>query len=156
MGLFDQAFGSGVSAGAGQSQDPNSDQQFNQLKDKYQSVLHKVEGEQVRLENLHMQDGKLYIKGVAPSDEAMNNVWDQLKGVDADYSDVTLELRVDPNAPETEEYEVKAGDSLWKIAQHHLGNGNEYMQIFYANRDKMDSPQSVIHPGDKLKLPKKS
>jgi nucleoid-associated protein YgaU len=156
MGLFDQAFGSGVSAGAGQAQDPNNDQQFNQLKDKYQSVLHKVESEQVRLENLHMQDGKLYVKGVAPSEEAMNNIWDQVKSVDADYSDVTLELRVDPNAPETEEYEVKAGDSLWKIAQHHLGNGNEYMQIFYANRDKMDSPQSVIHPGDKLKLPKKS
>jgi nucleoid-associated protein YgaU len=29
------------------------------------------------------------------------------------------------------------------------------MQIYYANRDKMDSPQSVIHPGDKLKVPKK-
>jgi LysM repeat protein len=156
MGLFDQAFGSGVSAGAGQAQDPNNDQQFNQLKDKYQSVLHKVESEQVRLENLHMQDGKLFLKGVAPSEESMNNIWDQVKSVDADYSDVTIELRVDPNAPETEEYEVKAGDSLWKIAQHHLGNGNEYMQIFYANRDKMDSPQSVIHPGDKLKLPKKS
>ncbi|HEY0404424.1 MAG TPA: LysM peptidoglycan-binding domain-containing protein [Pyrinomonadaceae bacterium] len=155
MGLFDQAFGSGVAAGAGQAQDPNNDQQFNQLKDKYQSVLHKVESEQVRLENLHMQDGKLFIKGVAPSEEAMNHVWDQVKSIDADYSDVTLELRVDPNAPETEEYEVKAGDSLWKIAQQHLGNGNEYMQIFYANRDKMDSPQSVIHPGDKLKLPKK-
>jgi LysM repeat protein len=155
MGLFDQAFGSGVATGAGQAQDPNSDQQFNQLKDKYQSVLHKIEGEQVRLENLHMQDGKLYVKGVAPSEDAMNGVWDQLKSIDADYSDVTLELRVDANAPETEEYEVQAGDSLWKIAQHKLGNGNEYMQIFYANRDKMDSPQSVIHPGQKLKVPKK-
>lgn len=155
MGLFDQAFGSGVAAGAGQSLDPNSDQQFNQLKDKYQSVLHKIEEQQVRLENLHMQDGKLFIKGVTPSDDAMNSVWDQLKSVDADYSDVTLELRVDPNAPETEEYTVKAGDSLWRIAQHQLGNGNEYMQIFYANRDKMDTPQSVIHPGDVLKVPKK-
>jgi LysM repeat protein len=155
MGLFDQAFGSGVSAATGQAQDPNSDQQFNQLKDKYQSVLHKVEEEQVRLENLHMQDGKLFLKGVAPSEDAMNKVWDQIKSVDADYSDLTAEIRVDPNAPETEEYEVQAGDSLWKIAQHKLGNGNEYMQIFYANRDKMQSPQSVIHPGDKLNIPKK-
>jgi LysM repeat protein len=155
MGLFDQAFGSGVSAATGQAQDPNSDQQFNQLKDKYQSVLHKVEEEQVRLENLHMQDGKLFLKGVAPSEDAMNKVWDQIKSVDADYSDLTAEIRVDPNAPETEEYEVQGGDSLWKIAQHKLGNGNEYMQIFYANRDKMQSPQSVIHPGDKLNIPKK-
>lgn len=153
MGLFDQAFGSGLAAG--QAQDPNSEQQFNQSKDKYQSVLHKIEEQGVRLENLHMQDGKLFIKGVAPSEDAMNKVWDQIKSVDADYSDLTAEIRVDPNAPETEEYEVKAGDSLWKIAQHQLGNGNEYMQIFYANRDKMDSPQSVIHPGDKLKIPKK-
>lgn len=154
MGLFDQAFGSGVAAAQGQAADPNSDQQFNTLKDKYQSVLHKVEEEKVRLENLHMQDGKLFLKGVAPSEDAMNNVWDQIKSVDADYSDLTAELRVDPNAPETEDYEVKAGDSLWKIAQHKLGNGNEYMKIFYANRDKMDSPQSVIHPGDVLKVPK--
>lgn len=153
MGLFDQAFGSG--AAAGQAQDPNSDQQFNQSKDKYQSVLRKIEEQQVRLENLHMQDGKLFIKGVAPSEDAMNGVWDQLKSVDADYSDVTLELRVDPNAPETDEYTVKAGDSLWRIAQHQLGNGNEYMQIFYANRDKMKTPQSVINPGDVLKVPKK-
>ncbi len=155
MGLFDQAFGSGVSAGAGQAQDPNSNQQFNQLKDKYQSVLRRIEEHEVRLENLHMQDGKLFIRGVAPSEDAMNKVWDQIKEVDQDYSDLTAEIRVDPNAPETEEYTVKAGDSLWKIAQQHLGNGNEYMQIFYANRDKMDSPQSVIHPGDKLKVPKK-
>ena len=153
MGLFDQAFGSGIAAG--QAQAPNSDQQFNQLKDKYQSVLRKIEEHEVRLENLHIQDGKLFIRGVAPSEDAMNKVWDQIKEVDADYSDLTAELRVDPNAPETEEYEVKAGDSLWKIAQNKLGNGNEYMQIFYANRDKMDSPQSVIHPGDKLKIPRK-
>jgi nucleoid-associated protein YgaU len=153
MSIFDRAFGSG--AAAAQAQDPNSDQQFNQLKDKYQSVLHKIESEQIRLENLHMQDGKLFVKGVAPSEDAMNHVWDQIKSVDADYADITAEIRVDPNAPETEEYEVQGGDSLWKIAQHKLGNGNEYMQIFYANRDKMDSPQSVIHPGDKLKIPKK-
>lgn len=155
MGIFDQAFGAGLAAGAGQAQDPNSEQQFNTAKDKYQSVLHKIEEQGVRLENLHMQDGKLFIKGVAPSEDAMNKVWDQIKSVDADYSDLTAEIRVDPNAPETEEYEVKAGDSLWKIAQNKLGNGNEYMQIFYANRDKMESPQSVIHPGDKLKIPKK-
>lgn len=155
MGLFDQAFGSGVSAGAGQAQDPNSDQQFNQMKDKYQSVLRKIEEHDVRLENLHMQGGKLFIRGVAPSEDAMNTVWDQIKEVDSDYGDLTAEIRVDPNAPETTEYEVKSGDSLWKIAEKHLGNGNEYMQIFYANRDKMDSPQSVIHPGDKLKIPKK-
>ena len=153
MGLFDQAFGSGVAAG--QAQAPNSDQQFNQLKDKYQSVLRTIEEQDVRLENLHIQDGKLFIRGVAPSEDAMNRVWDQIKEVDQDYSDLTAEIRVDPNAPETEEYEVKAGDSLWKIAQNKLGNGNEYMQIFYANRDKMSSPQSVIHPGDKLKVPKR-
>lgn len=155
MGLFDQAFGSGVSTGAGQAPAANSDQNFNQLKDKYQSVLRKIEETEVRLENLHVQDGKLFIRGVAPSEDAMNKVWDQIKEVDQDYSDLTAEIRVDQNAPETEEYEVKAGDSLWKIAQNKLGNGNEYMQIFYANRDKMQTPQSVIHPGDKLKVPKK-
>lgn len=53
-----------------------------------------------------------------------------------------------------ETYTVKSGDSLWKIAKNHYGDGNEYMKIFYANRDKLQTPESVIHPGDTLNLPK--
>jgi nucleoid-associated protein YgaU len=107
------------------------------------------------VQNLHVENGKLVIIGVVPSEDAKNKVWDQIKAADANYGDLSADITVDDSQGHggTETYTVKAGDSLWKIAQHKLGNGNRYMEIFYANRDKMDSPQSVIHPGDELNVP---
>ncbi len=114
----------------------------------------------MRLQNLHVENDKLFIRGASPSEEVSNQVWDQIKLVDQNYGDITVELTVDESISRQEQqsdvetYTVKSGDSLWKIAKNHYGDGNEYMKIFYANRDKMDSPDSVIHPGDVLNLPK--
>jgi nucleoid-associated protein YgaU len=148
MGIFDQMFGAGV-ATAG------SDAQFSQLKGKYESALNTLDQEGGRVQNLHVENGKLVIIGVVPSEDAKNKVWDQIKAADANYGDLSADITVDDSQghSSTETYTVKPGDSLWKIAQHKLGNGNRYMEIFYANRDKMDSPQSVIHPGDELNVP---
>jgi nucleoid-associated protein YgaU len=153
MGLFDKIegmFGTGAAAAKG------SEDQFAPLKQKYQSVLNSLDKEGARVNNLHLEDGKLRLVAVAPSEEAKNRVWDQIKLVDPNYGDLSADISVDPNHDkgETEVYTVKGGDSLWRIADNKLGNGNRYMEIFYANRDKMDSPQSVIHPGDELRIPK--
>lgn len=51
-----------------------------------------------------------------------------------------------------ETYTVQSGDSLWKIAEAHYGNGNKYHAIFDANRDILDNPD-LIKPGQVLKLP---
>ena len=48
-------------------------------------------------------------------------------------------------------YEVKAGDSLWKIAQTVYGDGFKYQEI--ANNNLIKSPSS-IEPGMKLKITK--
>jgi nucleoid-associated protein YgaU len=53
-----------------------------------------------------------------------------------------------------ETYTVKPGDSLWKIAEAHYGNGNKYHAIFEANRDILDNPD-LIKPGQVLKIPAK-
>jgi nucleoid-associated protein YgaU len=157
MGLFDKMFGSGAAAAQAA---PEGNQRFEDLKNKYRSVLNFIDQKGVRLQNLHVQDDKLFIRGVSPSEQASNEVWDQIKLVDQNYQDITVELSVDENAQqqaagdEVETYTVKGGDSLWKIAKNHYGDGNEYMKIFYANRDKLDSPDSTIHPGDVLNLPK--
>jgi nucleoid-associated protein YgaU len=51
-------------------------------------------------------------------------------------------------------YEVKAGDSLSKIAKEHYGNANDWNRIFEANRDILKDPNK-IYPGQKLKIPSK-
>ena len=47
-------------------------------------------------------------------------------------------------------YTVKAGDSFWKIAERELGNGMKMYDLARANKMTI---QSVIHPGQILKLP---
>lgn len=47
-------------------------------------------------------------------------------------------------------YKVKAGDTLWSIAQKELGNGMRYVEILELN--KLKDP--VIYIGQKLEMPK--
>ena len=39
--------------------------------------------------------------------------------------------------PYTQWYEVKKGDTLWKIAKDHYGDGSLYPEIFKANRNAL-------------------
>jgi nucleoid-associated protein YgaU len=49
-------------------------------------------------------------------------------------------------------YTVQAGDTLGSIAKRLLGNANDYMEIFNANRDQLTNPD-MIKPGQVLKIP---
>ena len=51
-------------------------------------------------------------------------------------------------------YEVKAGDSLSRIAKQFYGSGNAWKKIFEANSDIIRDPNK-IQPGQKLKIPPK-
>lgn len=128
---------------------------FDELKLKYQSVLNLIKGRPILLDNLHVQDNKLLIKGRAASEAAKNDVWNQIKLVDSSYSDLVCDLTVDtslaPPTPRT--YTVVAGDSLWKIATKFYGNGAEYPRIIAANPGQLKDEKSVIHPGDVLAVP---
>ena len=129
---------------------------FEQLKSKYDSVLDLIQVSNVRLDNLHQDSatGKLFIKGGAPSEKIVNKIWNQIKAVDPNYEDLTAELDVDSSLPEpVKTYTVVGGDSLWKIAQDHLGNGAHFPKIIAANPGKLKDQNSVIHPGDVLVIP---
>ena len=134
------------------------DQKLNELKQKYGSVLRVIEQSGVRLQNIHIENNKLLIRGQAPSQQVKNQVWDQIKLVDPTFSDLTADISVDPNAPQKpaqpsgQTYTVKPGDSLSKIAKQFYGDANDYMEIFNANRDKLSDPNK-IQPGQELLIP---
>jgi len=48
---------------------------LEQLKGKYQSVLTLINQLGVRLQNLHVQDNKLFIKGTAKTKADSNRIW---------------------------------------------------------------------------------
>ena len=78
-----------------------SDAKFDQLKAKYQSVMNLMQQQGVRLDNVNMAGDKLYVKGEAPSDAIKNEVWNQVKLVDPNFSDLTLDLSAPPPAQAT-------------------------------------------------------
>jgi nucleoid-associated protein YgaU len=142
----------------------NNEKRFEELKQKYASALRVVEQTGVRLRNLHVENNKLFLKGEAPSEQAKNQVWDQIKLVDPSFSDLMADITVDPNAPKPQAaqgpasggqtYTVQAGDTLSKIAKNFYGDANAYMNIFNANKNILSDPNK-ISPGQQLVIPPK-
>lgn len=158
MGLFDKMFGSGA------SNDTDSQKRFDALKTKYQSVLNAADQLKLQFQNLHIQDNKLFIKAIAPSQDAANKIWDQIKLVNPNGDDIIADITVTESAAQAaavsgqpqgqggQTYTVKSGDTLSKISKHYYGDANEYMRIFYANRDKLRDPDK-IQVGQQLTIP---
>ncbi len=73
-----------------------------------------------------------------------------------DFSDVQSGASSTAPAAEVyQTYEVKAGDSLSKIAKRIYGHGGEWKRIFDANTDILKDPNKIF-PGQKLKIPQKA
>ena len=142
---------------------------LEELKNKYQAALQTIKQRGVVLSHLHVQDNKLFIQGSAPSEEIKNEVWNQIKAADPQYSDLTCDLKVDSSLPQPQAaaaaagasggstgggrtYTVKSGDTLSKIAKEFYGNANDYNKIFEANKDQLSSPDR-INAGQELKIP---
>lgn len=140
-----------------------ADDRLEQLKQKYQSVLNTIQQSGVRLQNLHVENNKLFIRGEAPSEQVKNRIWDQIKLVDPQFSDLTADITVSGGqtqaagaatggGQQTRTYTVQPGDSLSKIAKQFYGNANDYMRIFEANKHQLKDPNR-IQPGQQLVIP---
>ena len=83
---------------------------------------------------------------------------EEAAGTPAEPVEEPDEPAVDPEPSEPAEpaegttYVVVAGDSLWKIAQKHLGSGARWGEIYAANRDIVSDP-SLIYIGQVLDIP---
>lgn len=139
-----------------------AEDRFEQLKVKYQLVLNFMQTQNVQLQNVNLQDNKLFIRGIAPSQDAKNKVWDQIKLVDPNNSDLIADIQAPAAAAAAaaasgpsvtaRTYTVKQGDSLSKISKDFYGNANQYMKIFEANKDKLSDPDK-IKAGMELVIP---
>ena len=140
---------------------------LEELQKKYSRALDAIHEQRVRLTHVHVQDNKLFVQGAAPSEQAKNEVWNQIKAIDPSYSDLTCDLTVDPSiAPDQSQaaaasaggqpasvtYKVQPGDTLSKIAKQFYGQAADYNRIFEANRDKLQDPDK-IQVGQELKIP---
>jgi nucleoid-associated protein YgaU len=150
------------SGGAGVAQG-NTEQRLTELKQKYASVLNLIQQQGIRLSHVHVQDDKLFIQGVAPSEDAKNQVWNQIKLVNPQYNDLTADITVEAGSntgasggsqSAGQTYTVQSGDTLSKIAKQFYGDANQYMKIFQANSDKLKDPDK-IQVGQVLTIPSK-
>jgi len=66
------------------------------LRAKYQSVIDEARAQGVQLQSISVdrQNGRLAIRGTAPSLEAANKVWDQIKRVNPNMDDITANFQV--------------------------------------------------------------
>ena len=132
---------------------------FDELKQKYSSVLAVVQQQGVRLAQLHVQDNQLFMRGAAPSEAIKNALWNQIKAINPAHDDITADITVDSSLPQPSlagapkrTYTVRPGDSLSKIAKDFYGNPNDYMRIFEANKDRLNDPDE-IKAGQELVIP---
>ena len=126
---------------------------LDQLKAKYQSVLDLAKARGVHLKNVHIENDKLLIRGDAPNQAIKNEVWNQIKAVDAAHADMAADIGVDAALPVPAKiHEVVSGDTLSKIAKKYYGDAGKYMKVFDANKDQLKDPDK-IQVGQKLKIP---
>lgn len=127
------------------------------LRDKYNHAIQTAKN--FRMDgSAQERDGKLHFTGTVASEAEKNAIWDAIKAVPDWRNEVVADVKVVPKPGVTapvssmKTYTVKSGDTLSKISREFLGDANEYMRIFEANKDQLTDPDK-IKPGQVLKIP---
>jgi nucleoid-associated protein YgaU len=120
---------------------------FEQLKQKYQPVLDAIQKEGAELQNLNLDGNQLYLKATAVSEASKNRIWDAIKAVDPNFTDLKHDIQARQG---NQTYTVQPGDNLSKISKRIYGDANKYPQIVKAN--SLDDPDK-IKVGQQLIIP---
>lgn len=122
-----------------------------ELENKYSALIDLANAEKVEDLLIAENNGVLHISGTT-SNTTKDKLWEIYNKIDPDMraGDLVLDLKVDESKEEM--YEVKAGDNLSKIATKYPRIS--WKDIYEANKDTIKDP-NLIHPGQKLKIPRK-
>jgi nucleoid-associated protein YgaU len=120
---------------------------LEQLKRKYQPVLDTIEKEGAQLNDVSLSGEQLSLKVTAVSEASKNRIWDSIKSVDPNFTDLKHDIQVSPGQ---QVYTVRAGDNLSKISKYFYGDANKYTAIASAN--SLADPNK-ISVGQKLVIP---
>lgn len=101
--------------------------------------------------NVEVDGDKVKLSGETISTEEAEKIALAI-GNTVGVSQVETALVVEKETAESKSYEVKKGDTLWKIAETNYGNGSKYTAIFEANKPMLSHPDK-IYPGQVLRIP---
>jgi len=107
-----------------------------------------------------VEDGVVTLAGVAKDNETREKVIliaGNVEGVESVNAEqlVTpemIEATNERDIPEPTFYTIQDGDTLWAIAQKHLGDGNRYQEIVDANLEVIKDADK-IYPGQTIRIP---
>jgi nucleoid-associated protein YgaU len=128
-----------------EGEDPVAD--VEQLKQKYQPVLHTLEVEGAQVQPLSVEGDQLVLTATVVTEASKNRVWDSIKAVDPVFADLKHNITV---VPGQQVYVVQSGDNLSKISKYFYGSPNKFMDIAKANG--LADPNK-IQVGQQLKIP---
>jgi nucleoid-associated protein YgaU len=127
------------------------------VREKYQSLLDLAGQGGIGDLQVSEEGDVLHVSGTAPSEEAKQRLWDEYNRIDPDMRSGDLVLNIGVGDGQggggggEETYEVKSGDTLSKIGNHH---GVSWQDIFEANKDTIKDPDKIF-PGQTLRIPRK-
>jgi nucleoid-associated protein YgaU len=110
-------------------------------------VLDTIQKEGAELQNLNIDGNQLYLKATAVSEASKNRIWDAIKAVDPNFTDLKHDIEFRQGS---QTYTVQPGDNLSKISKRFYGDPNKYPQIVKANNledpDKIKVGQQLLIP----------
>jgi nucleoid-associated protein YgaU len=103
--------------------------------------------------DLKVEGDKVVLSGKAPSTEELEKIMLAV-GNTTGVAQVESNVSVAESASQSRVYEVRKGDTLWKIAEEMYGKGSgaKYNIVFEANKPMLSHPDK-IYPGQILRIP---